>query len=125
MNGFAKGSFSLLAARTLSGLNVNALGYLLPLWIAPLSCVSLRLTFGAVVFWVISIFSKPETVQWRDALKLVALGSCGIFGYMSLYALSISYTTPVNFAIFFKNHWSDCKIICLFYSRNRTIFYCF
>ena len=53
MNGFAKGSFSLLAARTLSGLNVNALGYLLPLWIAPLSCVSLRLTFGAVVFWVI------------------------------------------------------------------------
>lgn len=100
MNGFAKGSLSLLAARTLSGLNVNALGYLLPLWIAPLSCVSLRLTFGAVVFWVISIFSKPETVQWRDALKLVALGSCGIFGYMSLYALSISYTTPVNFAIF-------------------------
>ena len=101
MNGFAKGSFSLLAARTLSGLNVNALGYLLPLWIAPLSCVSLRLTFGAVVFWVISIFSKPETVQWRDALKLVALGSCGIFGYMSLYALSISYTTSVNFAIFY------------------------
>lgn len=100
MNGFSKGSLALLFARTFSGLNVNALGYLLPMWIAPLSCVSLRLAFGAVVFWVVSIFSKPESVHWKDALKLVALGSLGIFGYMSLYALSISFTTPVNFAIF-------------------------
>lgn len=100
MNGFSKGSLSLLAARTLSGLNVNALGYLLPLWIAPLSCVSLRLSFGAAVFWLVSIFSKPETVHWKDTLKMFALGGIGIFGYMSLYALSISFTTPVNFAIF-------------------------
>ena len=100
MNGFSKGSLALLFAHTFSGLNVNALGYLLPMWIAPLSCVSLRLAFGAVVFWVVSIFSKPESVHWKDALKLVALGSLGIFGYMSLYALSISFTTPVNFAIF-------------------------
>lgn len=100
MNGFSKGSLALLTARVFSGLNVNALGYLLPLWIAPLSCVSLRLAFGAAVFWIVSIFSKPETVRWKDALSLVALGSLGIYGYMSLYALSISYTTPVNFAIF-------------------------
>lgn len=96
----SKGALALLAARTLSGLNVNAMSYLLPLWIAPLGCVTLRLLFGAVVFWVISIFSKPETVNWKDILMLVALGAVGIFGYMSLYSLSISYTTPVNFAIF-------------------------
>lgn len=100
MDGFSKGSLALLTARVFSGLNVNALSYLLPLWIAPLSCVSLRLAFGAVVFWIVSIFSKPETVGWKDALRLVALGALGIYGYMSLYALSISYTTPVNFAIF-------------------------
>ena len=100
MNGFSKGSLALLTARVFSGLNVNALGYLLPLWIAPLSCVSLRLSFGAVVFWIISLFSTPGKVYWKDRVKLVALGAAGIFGYMSLYALSISYTTPVNFAIF-------------------------
>jgi drug/metabolite transporter (DMT)-like permease len=76
------------------------MGYLLPLWIAPMSCVTIRLVFGAVIFWLVSIFSKPESVTLGDKLKLLALGAFGIFGYMSLYALSISYTTPVKFAIF-------------------------
>lgn len=100
INGYTKGSLSLLVARIFSGLNVNAMGYLLPVWIAPLGCVTLRLCFGAAVFWLVSIFEKPENVSRADKLKLIALGALGIFGYMSLYALSISYTTPVNFAIF-------------------------
>ena len=100
MNNYAKGSLSLLTARVLSGLNVNAMGYLLPLWIAPIGCVTLRLVFGAIAFWLVSIFSKPETVVWKDKLKLCLLGALGIFGYMSLYAVSLSHTTPVSFAIF-------------------------
>ena len=100
MDGYKKGSVALLAARVFSGLNVNALGYLLPLWIAPLSCVSVRLVFGAVVFWIVSMFIKPESVPVKYAWRMVLMGALGIFGYMSLYALSISYTTPVNFAIF-------------------------
>lgn len=100
MNNKAKGSLSLFVARVFSGLNVNAMGYLLPLWIAPISCVTIRLMFGAAVFWLVSIFSKPESVPKSDKVKLIALGAFGIFGYMSLYALSISFTTPVNFAIF-------------------------
>lgn len=100
MNNKAKGSLSLFVARVFSGLNVNAMGYLLPLWIAPISCVTIRLIFGAAVFWLVSIFSKPESVPKSDKIKLIALGAFGIFGYMSLYALSISFTTPVNFAIF-------------------------
>jgi drug/metabolite transporter (DMT)-like permease len=99
MNNKVKGSAALFVARVFSGLNVNAMSYLLPVWIAPLGCVTVRLVFGAVVFWIVSIFSKPETVKWSDRLKLMALGAMGIFGYMSMYALSISYTTPVNFAI--------------------------
>ena len=100
MNNYTKGSLSLFTARVLSGLNVNAMGYLLPLWIAPIGCVTLRLVFGAVVFWIVGIFSKPETVAFNDKLKLIALGGVGIFGYMSLYAVSLSHTTPVSFAIF-------------------------
>ena len=100
MNNYTKGSLSLFTARVLSGLNVNAMGYLLPLWIAPIGCVTLRLVFGAAVFWIVSIFAKPETVAFKDKVKLILLGGVGIFGYMSLYALSLSHTTPVSFAIF-------------------------
>ena len=100
MNNYTKGSLSLFTARVLSGLNVNAMGYLLPLWIAPISSVTLRLVFGAVVFWIVGIFAKPETVTFKDKMKLMLLGGAGIFGYMSLYAVSLSHTTPVSFAIF-------------------------
>lgn len=100
MNNYTKGSLSLFTARVLSGLNVNAMGYLLPLWIAPISSVTLRLVFGAVVFWIVGIFAKPETVMLKDKMKLMLLGGAGIFGYMSLYAVSLSHTTPVSFAIF-------------------------
>jgi drug/metabolite transporter (DMT)-like permease len=100
MNNYTKGSLSLFTARVLSGLNVNAMGYLLPLWIAPIGCVTLRLVFAAVVFWIVGIFAKPETVTFKDKVKLMLLGGVGIFGYMSLYAVSLSHTTPVSFAIF-------------------------
>ena len=100
MNNYTKGSLSLFTARVLSGLNVNAMGYLLPLWIAPIGCVTLRLVFAAVVFWIVGIFAKPETVTFKDKVKLMLLGGAGIFGYMSLYAVSLSHTTPVSFAIF-------------------------
>ena len=100
MNNYTKGSLALFAARVFSGLNVNVLGYLLPLWITPLSCVTLRLLFGSAVFLMVGMYTKPENIASADKLKLVALGAFGIFGYMSLYALSLSYTTPVNFAIF-------------------------
>lgn len=100
MNNYTKGSLSLFSARVLSGLNVNAMGYLLPLWIAPVGCVTLRLVFGALVFWIVGIFAKPESVALKDKLKLFLLGGGGIFGYMSLYAVSLSHTTPVSFAIF-------------------------
>ncbi|MBR5456615.1 MAG: DMT family transporter [Bacteroidaceae bacterium] len=100
MNNYTKGSLALFCARVVSGLNVNVMGYLLPLWIAPLSCVTLRLLFGTAVFLIFGIYTKPENVSMRDKLVLMALGGIGIFGYMSMFALSISYTTPVNFAIF-------------------------
>ena len=100
MNNYTKGSLALFVARIFSGLNVNVLGYLLPLWIAPLACVTLRLLFGSAVFLIVGIYAKPENIASGDKLKLVALGAFGIFGYMSLYALSLSYTTPVSFAIF-------------------------
>ena len=100
MNNYAKGSLSLFTAKVFSGLNVNAMGYLLPLWIAPMGCVTLRLVFGALVFGVMGIFAKPETVSGRDKITMVLLGGVGVFGYMSLYALSLSHTTPVSFAIF-------------------------
>ena len=79
---------------------MNALKYLLPLWIAPVTGVTFRLVFGAAAFWLIDIFCKPEGSTTRQKWQLFMLGALGIYGYMFFYLLGISKTTPVSSAIF-------------------------
>lgn len=100
MNSREKGSIALLASKITAGLNVNCTKFLLPMWIAPMGFVTLRLLFGAAFFWLLAIFDKPDTSTLRDKAKLFLLGAVVVFGYMSLYAVGMSYTTPMNFAIF-------------------------
>ena len=53
-------NLSMVVSKTFSGLNMNALKYLLPVWVSPLSGVTLRCVFAAIAFWIIGMFVKPE-----------------------------------------------------------------
>jgi len=99
MKNSTKGTLALIVSRIMAGANVNCTKYLLPLWITPIGFVAVRLFFGAASFWLLAIFSKPDTSTVRDRVKLFLLGAVAIFGYMSLYAVGMSYTTPINFAM--------------------------
>ena len=46
-------NISMVVSKTFSGLNMNALKYLLPLWMSPLTGATLRCTFAAVAFWLV------------------------------------------------------------------------
>lgn len=94
-----KGHYALFAARIFGGLNMNAVKFLLPLYIAPLSLVTLRLLFGTIFFWLLGIFEKPDLSTVSDRVKLFLIGAIAIFGYMSLYSIGINLTTPVSLAI--------------------------
>ena len=56
MNKQVEANLSMVVSKALGGLNMNALKYLLPLWIAPVTGVTFRLVFGAAAFWLIDIF---------------------------------------------------------------------
>ena len=56
----SEANLAMVVSKTFSGLNVNALRYLLPLWIAPLTGVTYRCVFAAVAFWIIGYWAKPE-----------------------------------------------------------------
>ena len=90
----------MIISKTFSGLNMNALKYLLPLWISPLTGVTLRCTFAALAFWIIGMFTKPETSTRREKILLFLLGALGIYGFMFFYLLGLSKTTPVSSSIF-------------------------
>ena len=75
---------------------MNALKYLLPLWISPLTGVTLRCTFAALAFWIISLFTQPETSTRREKILLFLLGALGIYGFMFFYLLGLSILTQKN-----------------------------
>lgn len=90
----------MVVSKVFSGLNVNALKYLLPFWLAPLTGATFRCCFAAVAFWVISLFMKPEHPSCREKLWLFLLGAFGLYGFMFMYLVGLSKTTPVSSSIF-------------------------
>lgn len=99
-NKIREANIYMIISKTFSGLNMNALKYLLPLWISPLMGVTLRCTFAALAFWIIGMFTKPETSSRREKILLFLLGALGIYGFMFFYLLGLSKTTPVSSSIF-------------------------
>ena len=93
-------NLSMIISKTFSGLNANALRYLLPLWIAPLTGVMFRCVFGALMFWIISIFWKQDKTTLREKVTLFLLGAIGLFGFMFFYLIGVSKTTPVSSSLF-------------------------
>lgn len=112
---------SLVIAKTFTGLNMNALKYLMPLWISPFTGVTLRCVFAAVVFWIIGLFTKPEETTTKEKFTLFLLGAIGIYGFMSLYLIGLSKTTPVSSSIFnsLQPIWVFL-IMVLFYKEKVT-----
>ena len=75
-------NLSMVVSKTFSGLNMNALKYLLPVWVSPLSGVTLRCVFAAIAFWIIGMFVKPEISTRKEKIFLFLLGALGYMFYM-------------------------------------------
>lgn len=99
-NKVKEANISMIISKTLSGLNMNALKYLLPLWMSPLTGATMRCVFAAIAFWIISLFTKPETSTKKEKIFLFLLGAIGIYGFMFFYLAGLSKTTPISSSIF-------------------------
>lgn len=93
-------NLSLVVSRIFAGLNMNALKFLLPVWMGALTGVTVRCTFAAIAFWVTGWFVKEAPITRRQRIGLLCLGAFGMYGFMFCYLLGISKTTPVSSAIF-------------------------
>lgn len=115
MNGKLKGNIEMFSSKVFSGLNENALRYLLPNWMTAMSGVVLRLSFGSLFFWIWGIFGKDkgEKSTWKDNLTLFGVGVIFVFGYMWTLLLGLTYTTPISSSIFISLQPVWVYIICL------------
>ena len=110
-----KGNLEMFASKVFSGLNENALKYLLPTWMGAISGVMMRLTFGTAFFWIWGFFTRNKFPKpsARDMLSLFFIGVVFVFGYMWTLLEGLSYTTPISSSIFISLQPVWVYIICL------------
>lgn len=100
MNNKVAANVEMTVAKIFSGLNSNALKFLIPAWMAPLTGVTLRLGFGAIAFWIIGLFTKKEPkTTFTTKFKLFMLGAIAVTGFMTAYLTGLKYTTPTSSSI--------------------------
>lgn len=124
MNPKLKGNIFMFVAKTFSGLNQNALRYLLPHWMSAQTGVLLRLGFGTIFFLVFECFvwKKFKHPGWKDSLLLIVTGLIFVFGYMWALLEGLSYTTPISSSIFISLQPVFVFIICLIIKTEKSTF---
>lgn len=112
----------MFVAKTFSGLNQNALRYLLPDWMSAQTGVVLRLGFGSLFFGIYELFVRKKFTlpQWKDTLLLFAIGLIFVFGYMWALLEGLSYTTPISSSIFISLQPVFVFIICLIIKTEKS-----
>lgn len=119
-----KGNLAMTVSKTFSGLNENALKYLLPLWMNAYTGVVLRLVFGSVFFWIVGFFTRKTSPKssTRDKLLLLLTGMIFVFGYMYTLLIGLTYTTPISSSMFISLQPACVYIICLFLRTEKVSF---
>ena len=67
--------------------------------ITPLVLTDLRVFGAMVLFWVASLFRKPEKVEPRDMVRLFAASLLAIVFNQGLYVFGVSLTSPADASI--------------------------
>lgn len=109
-------------AKTFSGLNQNALRYLLPHWMSAQTGVLFRLGFGTLFFFIYELFvwKKFTRPGMKDTLILIIAGLVFVFGYMWALLEGLSYTTPISSSIFISLQPVFVFIICLIIKTEKS-----
>lgn len=115
MNAKLKGNLMMFVGRTFSGLNQNALRFLLPDWMSAQTGVLLRLGAGSFLFLIYEIIvgRKFNLPKFKDSSILIATGLIFVFGYMWTLLEGLTFTTPISSSIFISLQPTFVFIICL------------
>lgn len=121
MKSYLKGNLSMAVSKLFSGLNENALRFLLPRYMGAFSGVVLRLSAGTLLFWIYGLFVRKDAavITLRDKLSLFFVGCFFVFGYMITLLEGLSYTTPISSSIFISLQPVWVFIICIFLKTEK------
>lgn len=87
------------ATETIYGINHTIAKGLMPHVIQPYGFIVLRVGGAAILFWILSLFTKSEKIERRDWWRILA---CAVFGMvlnMLMFFKGLSLSTPINSAV--------------------------
>lgn len=87
------------ATETIYGINHTVAKGLMPHVIQPYGFIVVRVGGAALLFWILSLFSKAEKIETSDWLRIFA---CAVFGMvlnMLMFFKGLSLSTPINSAV--------------------------
>lgn len=94
-----KAHLSLFAAQVIYALNYSIAKGLMPDHVKPFGLVMMRVTGACILFWLISLFSKPEKLEKGDLRKLMLIAFFGVSANQIFFIWGLSLTSPINSAI--------------------------
>lgn len=113
-------NLSMAVSKLFNGLNMNALKYLLPVWMGALTGAMFRCVFAAAAFWVIGWFQPEEKTSLRNKLLLLLLGAVGLYGFMFFYLVGLSKTTPISGSIFISLQPIWVFLLMVFFFKEKA-----
>jgi drug/metabolite transporter (DMT)-like permease len=93
------GHIALLVAQVIYAMNYSIAKDLMPTYMQPLALVFIRITGAAILFWILSLFTKTEKVEKKDLKKLLWLSLFGIVINQVFFISGLNLTTPINSSI--------------------------
>lgn len=95
-----QGHLIMLVVMIIFGLNIPVIKDLYNTeMISPFALVTLRMSFGALAFWIISFFLPKEKVERKDLIILFIGGLCGMLLNQGLFAYGLGKASPVDASI--------------------------
>lgn len=93
------GNGYILLATIFFGLNIPAVKALVPRWMTAEDVTAVRIIAGCALMWLTALFVRRERIDRGDWLRLAAGGIVGLFSFMYLLNLSLSYADPIDVSI--------------------------
>ena len=90
------GHIAIFAANILFGINIPIAKTLMPEWIDPVGLTFLRMSFGALAFWAVSLFTLNEKVGKKDLLILFFCAILGTTVNQLTFIEGLGMTSPID-----------------------------
>lgn len=87
------------ATETIYGVNHTVAKGLMPHIIQPFGFIVLRVGGAAILFWLLSLFTKSEKIERGDWWRILACALFGMVLNMLMFFKGLSLSTPINSAV--------------------------